>query len=84
MVAHVLVMDTPFFTKPDAQGRFRSSNVPSGAGELFVWHERSQLWRQALPAGADAEVKVALELSRPACAAASEQGRATVPEDPPR
>ena len=64
MVAHVLVMDTPFFTKPDAQGRFRLSNVPAGAGELFVWHERSQLWRQALPAGADAEVKVALELSR--------------------
>ena len=29
MVAHVLVMDTPFFTKPDAQGRFRLVGVPA-------------------------------------------------------
>lgn len=36
MVAHVLVMDTPFFTKPDAQGRFRLVGVPTGPGELFL------------------------------------------------
>lgn len=64
MVAHVLVMDTPFFTKPDAQGRFRLVNVPSGAGELFVWHERSQLWHRAITAGIDQDLSVPLELSK--------------------
>lgn len=64
MVAHVLVMDTPFFTKPDAQGRFRLSGVPAGPGELLVWHERAQLWRQSLTVSADVELKVPLELSK--------------------
>lgn len=64
MVAHVLVMDTPFFTKPDAQGRFRLANVPAGPGELFVWHERAQLWRRTMEAGADADVSIPLELSK--------------------
>lgn len=64
MVAHVLVMDTPFFTKPDAQGRFRLSNVPAGPGELFVWHERAQLWRKPMLAGTDADVSIPLELSK--------------------
>ncbi len=64
MVAHVLVMDTPYFVKPDAQGRFRLSNVPEGSGELFVWHERSQLWRRAYVAGKDGDVTVPLELSK--------------------
>lgn len=63
MVAHVLVMDTPFFTRPDAQGRFRLASVPAEAGELFVWHERSQLWRTPVTPGT-ADVQVKLELSR--------------------
>lgn len=64
MTAHVLVMDTPFFTRPDAQGRFRIVGVPPGPGELFVWHERSQLWQQALTASGDHDVKIPLELSK--------------------
>lgn len=64
MVAHVLVMDTPYFTKPDAQGRFRLNNVPAGSGELFVWHERAQLWRKPMLAGTDADVSIPLELSK--------------------
>lgn len=64
MVAHILVMDTPFFAKPDAQGRFRLVNVPSVPGELFVWHERAQLWRKVMTAGAAEEIQVPLELSK--------------------
>jgi len=64
MVAHVLVMDTPFFAKPDAQGRFRLVGVPTGPGELLIWHERAQLWRQAIDVGADVDIKVPLELSK--------------------
>ena len=64
MVAHVLVMDTPFFTKPDAQGRFRLVGVPAGPGELLVWHERAQLWRQSMTVDADVDLTVPLELSK--------------------
>lgn len=65
MAAHVLVMDTPFFTKPDAQGRFRLANVPAGGGELFVWHERAQLWRMAVAAdAATSDIRIPLELSK--------------------
>jgi len=64
MVAHVLVMDTPFFAKPDEHGRFRLVGVPPGPGELYVWHERSQLWRSAVVAGTDEEIVVPLELSK--------------------
>jgi plastocyanin len=64
MTAHVLVMDTPFFAKPDGQGRFRLVGVPAGPGELYVWHERSQLWRQAIEAGTDVDIKIPLELSK--------------------
>lgn len=64
MVAHVLVLDTPFFTRPDAQGRFRLVGLPAEAGELFVWHERAQLWRAAVTPGSSPDVAVKLELSR--------------------
>jgi hypothetical protein len=64
MTAHVLVMDTPFFTKPDAQGRFRLVGVPAGPGELFVWHERSQLWQKPVTAGSDDEIVIPLVLSK--------------------
>lgn len=64
MVAHVLVMDTPFVARPDAQGRFRIDGIQAGAGELFVWHERAALWRQRLDAVPAGPVPVALELSR--------------------
>lgn len=65
MVGHVLVLDTPFFARPDGAGQFRL-DVPEGtAGELFVWHERARLWRRKLdgqPAGA---IAIELDLSRP-------------------
>lgn len=64
MVAHVLVMDTPYFTKPDNQGQFRLTGVPAGPGELFVWHERSLLWQSKMTAGAENDIKVQLELSK--------------------
>jgi plastocyanin len=65
MVAHVLVLDTPWFTRPDANGQFRL-DVPEGtAGELFVWHERSRLWRGKLAGAAAAPLQIELDLSRP-------------------
>lgn len=65
MIGHVLVLDTPWFARPDARGRFRL-DVPAGVrGELFVWHERAPLWRGSLASGVDASVDVTLQLDRP-------------------
>lgn len=64
MVAYILVLDTPYYTSPDADGRFRLSGVPEGPGTLMVWHERSDEQRQAVvvPSG---RVDLEIEVSRP-------------------
>ncbi len=65
MVAHVVVLDTPYFVVPDERGQFRLSDLPEGPGELFVWHGRSTLWRKKLDLGENAvDVQVEIELSR--------------------
>lgn len=63
MVAHILVLDTPYFTRPDRSGRF-TMKLPAGPGELFVWHERATLWRKPLSIEAFSTVDVQLDLSR--------------------
>lgn len=65
MVGHLLVLDTPYFARPDAAGGFRLDVPPGTAGELFVWHERAKLWRRKLDGAEAARVEVALDLSRP-------------------
>ncbi len=65
MVGHILVLDTPYYTRPDAGGRFRLRDLPAGDGELVLWHERSRPWRQRLdPAQISAVPAVRLELSQ--------------------
>lgn len=65
MVAHILVLDTPHFAHPDAEGHFRL-DLPDGvAGEVFVWHERAKLWRQAIDGKDVPPLAIDLELSRP-------------------
>jgi plastocyanin len=41
MSAHIVVVDTPFHTRPDSEGRFRFDALPPGPGRLTAWHERS-------------------------------------------
>jgi len=55
MVGNILVLDTPYFTRPDNQGRFSLEDLPNGAGELLLWHERARLTRRpmTLPLAAD-------------------------------
>lgn len=64
MVAHILVLDTPHATSPDAQGRFVLRDLPPGGGELFVWHDRATLWRKLLSTDADQVIEVPLNLSK--------------------
>jgi plastocyanin len=65
MVGHVLVLDSPYFTRPDAAGKFML-DIPEGTeGELYVWHERAKLWRQKLTTGGGEPLTIGLDLSRP-------------------
>ncbi len=65
MVGHVLVLDTPYFTRPDGQGRFSLEVAGEVSGELFVWHERASLWRQSLDAEPADPLNIDLNLNRP-------------------
>jgi len=65
MSASILVLDTPWFTQPDAQGRFELRNLPEGQGDLVVFHDRTAPWQQSLdPAATTAELEIELELKR--------------------
>ena len=63
MIGHILVLDTPYFTHPDASGNFRLTNVPKGEGDLVVWHERASPWHAVVEAGKPL-TEVGLELTQ--------------------
>jgi plastocyanin len=65
MVGHILVLDTPYFARPDASGTFRLELPPGIPGELFVWHERARLWRRAFESSEATGLEISLDLSRP-------------------
>ena len=52
MVGHILVLDTPYFARPDAGGRFTLKNLPVGNGDLVVWHDRATPWHEKITPGA--------------------------------
>ncbi|MES2669724.1 MAG: hypothetical protein V4673_04800 [Pseudomonadota bacterium] len=41
MRAMVVVMATPYYTRPDKNGRFELAGLPSGPGTLVYWHPRT-------------------------------------------
>lgn len=41
MRATVVVMATPYYTRPDKNGRFELTGLPSGPGTLVYWHPRT-------------------------------------------
>ncbi len=63
MFAHILVLDTPFIARPDAQGRFVLSDLPDGEGELIVFHDRSAPSRQRIDPAQSGEVAIRIELT---------------------
>jgi plastocyanin len=67
MVGYVLVLDTPYFTQPAADGSFVLANLPKGAGRLTVWHEQTDPWTTAvsLAAGAAPPVTARIEITHP-------------------
>jgi len=81
MVAYLLVLDTPWFARPDERGRFTLRGLPPGPGTLHAWHERAEPVRVpvtvdaplsagtspgASPSGAPSRgVEIRLEVSKP-------------------
>jgi plastocyanin len=68
MVAYIVVLDTSYFASPGADGAFRLTGLPRGAGKLTVWHEQADPWSEEvtlpLPAGAP-PVQARLVVVRP-------------------
>lgn len=56
MVGHVMVMDTPYHTRPNDRGEFTLSNVQPGVGKLFIWHPRGKTYTQTVEIGADGTI----------------------------
>ena len=65
MVAYVVVVDTPFYTTPDADGRFRLRSLPAGPGTLTVWHERAEPYSRQLTLPLTEPLEVTLRVSKP-------------------
>ena len=64
MAAYILVLDTPWFTQPDAQGNFVLKDVPEGAGDLVVYHDRTAPFMARIEAGTAGTQSIVLELTR--------------------
>jgi len=65
MHAHVLVVDTPWRTRPDAQGNFRLADLPPTPGVLHIWHRQSDRWSLPLDLPADPSIEATLEVTKP-------------------
>lgn len=66
MVGHILVLDTPYVSRPDHQGRYALDLPADTPGELFVWHARAPLWRKRIAVDDETAVlDVSIQLNRP-------------------
>ena len=63
MVAYVLVLDTPFFTTPDRDGRFSLPGL-LGKGRLVAWHERAEPLTLEVAPSTD-PIQVHLDITKP-------------------
>ena len=64
MYAYILVLDTPFFARPDREGKFMIAGVPEGEGDLVVYHERGEPYRQHLNAANAKDLTIRMDLDR--------------------
>ncbi|HEX2225444.1 MAG TPA: hypothetical protein VHN15_14680 [Thermoanaerobaculia bacterium] len=65
MVAYVLVLDTPYFVSPEANGEFVLTGLPKGRGRLTIWHEQAEPFTMDLQLPAASPVLGRLEVTRP-------------------
>jgi plastocyanin len=65
MSAYILVLDNPFFAKPDSSGHFAIDGIPPGEYRLVAWHERIHPISQPVRvvAGQTTAVRLSIPLS---------------------
>ena len=64
MTAHILVLETPFFTHPDENGDFRLRGLPAGKGRLRIWQDRARPWSMEVDPSLREPVIASLRMSR--------------------
>jgi hypothetical protein len=65
MAAYIVVLETPFFASPDADGGFKLPGVPEGDGTLVVWHERAEPWSLEIHVPLASQVAARLDITKP-------------------
>jgi len=43
----ILVVDTPYFTRTDAEGRYQLANVPPGTHRVKAWQDEKTIWEKS-------------------------------------
>ena len=77
MQAQVLILDTPYFVHPSANGDFILKDLPAGAGKLMLWHPRAAIQTSLIRVPTDAAIGLRLELTKPRVAShLNKEGRA--------
>jgi plastocyanin len=63
MVGHILVLDTPYFTRPGKDGRFVLSGLAAERGDLVIWHDRAKPWHARVVPGEAEALDISLDLN---------------------
>ncbi len=58
MRATVLVLETPYFTKTDAEGKFILKNLPTGKHTLKAWIDEKTIWERPVELREEAVLRV--------------------------
>jgi plastocyanin len=64
MVAYLVVLETPYFARPSADGSFVLEGLPAGPGRLVVWQERAEAWERELTLPLAEPVTATLQVTR--------------------
>jgi len=65
MRADIVVLATPYFTRPDRSGRYTLTGLPPGPGTLVFWHPRADAQQALVDAPSAAAVSRRLVATKP-------------------
>lgn len=65
MRVDVVVLATPYYTRPDRNGRYTLAGLPAGPGTLVFWHPRAQAQTVAVAMPVTAPVTRRMNATRP-------------------
>lgn len=60
MSAYIVVVDTPYYTIADKQGKFQLKNVPPGNYVMHTWHESGAVSQQNISVKSDTSTNIVL------------------------